>query len=221
LFFWVAEKVAKIIIFRVWLSTCSFIISFRGDTLGLARLPLISTTLKQKSWGASLIRLWSDIIVSKPPDWGPEIRIAGYSFVEPSQFPELDPQLQSFLLRADLPVCIGFGSMPVRDPESLTALVVSAARMCGVRAITNWGRAGLGSGPSVEITDTVYVVNDLPQSILLPHVRVMVHHGGAGTVAAQLLHGVPAVCPSSGTSTFGESGYFRWELHRDQYLLAS
>lgn len=83
--------------------------------------------------------------------------------------------------------------MPVRDPERLTALVLSAVRMCGVRAIISRGRAGLGSGSSIEIPDTVYVVNDIPHSVLLPHVSAMVHHGGAGTVAAQLLHGIPAV----------------------------
>ncbi len=192
-FCWVAEKAANGAVFRIWMSTISSVNSFRERDLGLPRLPCISTAFKDKSWGAPQIGLWSDIVAPKPPDWGPEIRIAGYSFVEPSQPHELDPQLQSFLSGGPPPVYIGFGSMLVRDPEKITALVVSAVRMCGARAIISRGRAGLGSGPSVEIPTTVYVADDIPHYVLLPRVRAMVHHGGAGTVASQLLYGVPAV----------------------------
>ncbi|MGB7093385.1 MAG: nucleotide disphospho-sugar-binding domain-containing protein, partial [Anaerolineales bacterium] len=44
-----------------------------------------------------------------------------------------------------------------------------------------------------ELPDNVYKVGNIPHSWLFPYMAAAVHHGGAGTTAAVLRAGVPAV----------------------------
>jgi sterol 3beta-glucosyltransferase len=72
-------------------------------------------------------------------------------------------------------------------------LVLEAVRLSGQRAIlaTGWGGLSAQNAPP-----GVYVLNAAPHDWLLPQVSAVVHHGGAGTTAAALRAGKPAViCP--------------------------
>ena len=51
-----------------------------------------------------------------------------------------------------------------------------------------WGAFGQGDLPS-----TVIAVRDVPHEWLLPRMRAIVHHGGAGTTGAALRAGVPSI----------------------------
>ena len=84
---------------------------------------------------------------------------------------------------------IGFGSIVIEDPERLTAILLEAVRMAGVRAIISrgWSKLG-GSSPS---TRDVFYLGDCPHEWLFPRVAAVVHHGGAGTTACGLRYGRP------------------------------
>ncbi len=45
----------------------------------------------------------------------------------------------------------------------------------------------------MELSPNVFFVEDVPHSWLFPQVAAVIHHGGAGTTAAALRAGVPAV----------------------------
>ncbi|MGW5524719.1 glycosyltransferase [Gordonia sp. NPDC003950] len=99
-----------------------------------------------------------------------------------------DAQLAEWLDAGDPPVFVGFGSMPVTDPQRVRSLIGVAAAELGVRCVF-----GLGASPGVDADDTsIYHVGAVNHAWLFPHCAAVVHHGGAGTTAAALRAGVPS-----------------------------
>ena len=130
-------------------------------------------------------------MLPKPPDWGPNISIAGYFQLPPlTSPPEVPDDLLQFLAKGAPPIYIGFGSIVVKDSLALTKLIFDAIAEAGVRAVVSVGWAGLGSG---DVPKDVHLVSDIPHSWLFDHVSAVVHHGGAGTTAAGLMAGKPTV----------------------------
>ncbi|MGQ7754229.1 glycosyltransferase [Streptomyces sp. WC2508] len=72
--------------------------------------------------------------------------------------------------------------------ERLGELVAAAVTRAGVRAVVQAGWAGLSA-----VSDDVLAIGDLPHDWLCPRTAAVVHHAGAGTTAAGLRAGVPAV----------------------------
>jgi UDP:flavonoid glycosyltransferase YjiC (YdhE family) len=99
------------------------------------------------------------------------------------------PDLEEFMARGPAPISIGFGSMPSKDSEYLSRAVHDAVERLSVRAVIEPGMASLSA---VDDPMTIHPAN-LPHTWLLPRVRAIVHHGGAGTTAAALDTGVPQV----------------------------
>lgn len=87
------------------------------------------------------------------------------------------------------PVYVGFGSMPVHDPDRLLAAVAGACADLGLRALVSTGWNDFTG----ECPDDVRLVGAVDHGAVLPRCAAAVHHGGAGTVAATLRAGVPSV----------------------------
>jgi UDP:flavonoid glycosyltransferase YjiC (YdhE family) len=66
----------------------------------------------------------------------------------------------------------------------------------------------VATGPGVEprdlgnLPEAVHVEQEVPQAHLLPHVDLVVHHGGTGTVIGALTHGLPQVVVPQGADQF-------------------
>jgi UDP:flavonoid glycosyltransferase YjiC (YdhE family) len=133
----------------------------------------------------------SSSLVSKPKDWGLHLKIAGFSFLPLALSYVPPPELISFLQAGSCPIYIGFGSIVVEDPQSLTAIIFDATRLAGVRAVVSQGWGGLGE--LVNIPSNIFMVGDCPHNWLFTQVSCVVHHGGAGTTAAGLAAGKPSV----------------------------
>ncbi len=92
------------------------------------------------------------------------------------------------------PVYLGFGSMPDADPAELVGALVGGARRAGHRMVLHSGWSELReAGREGLVGDDVLVVGDVPHAWLFPRMAAVVHHGGAGTTAAALRAGAPAV----------------------------
>jgi UDP:flavonoid glycosyltransferase YjiC (YdhE family) len=102
----------------------------------------------------------------------------------------LPAELEAFLVRGEPPVYIGFGSAKTEDPARTTRLFLEAVKRAGVRAVLSRGWAGLGAG---ELPEDVLAIGPVSHSALLPRMRAMVHHGGAGTTHAAARAGIPQV----------------------------
>ena len=70
----------------------------------------------------------------------------------------------------------------------MSRLIVEALRTAGLRGVVQSGWSGLRAEG-----DDMLTVGEMPHSLLFPHMAAVVHHAGAGTTAAALRAGVPAV----------------------------
>ena len=133
---------------------------------------------------------YSPHVIPKPTDWDSHKHVTGYWFLESDEKWQPPAELIRFLETGSSPVYVGFGSMVDREAETLTGLVVDALQQAGRRGILLGGWSELGGG---GLPDTVLKVTEVPHEWLFPRVAAVVHHGGAGTTAAGLRAGVPAV----------------------------
>ncbi|GHC34090.1 glycosyltransferase [Streptomyces cinnamoneus] len=131
---------------------------------------------------------YSPTVVPLPADWRPGLEVAGYWW--PHECADWQPPalVTDFLAAGPPPVFVGFGSMMPGDPEQLGEITARALRLAGVRGIVQSGWAGLS-----VMNDDVITVGPLPHGWLMPRTAAVVHHAGAGTTAAGLRAGVPAV----------------------------
>jgi hypothetical protein len=145
--------------------------------------------------------MWSPSLVPKPKDWGPEVDISGYVFLDLASSFKPPEDLVKFLEAGPPPVYIGFGSIVVDDPDQFTELIFEAVKQAGVRALVSKGWGGFGSNS--DTPDNVYMLENTPHDWLFPRVSAVVHHGGAGTTAAGLKCGKPTmIVPFFGDQPF-------------------
>ncbi|KAF0909448.1 hypothetical protein E2562_036315, partial [Oryza meyeriana var. granulata] len=128
--------------------------------------------------------IWSPYLVPKPKDWGPKIDVVGFCFLDlASNYKPPEPLLK-WLESGEKPIYIGFGSLPIPEPDKLTRIIVEALEITGQRGIINKGWGGLGN--LKEPKESVYVIDNIPHDWLFLQCKAVVHHGGAGTTAASL-----------------------------------
>jgi len=132
---------------------------------------------------------FSPSVVPRPADWPPPLQVTGYWWPAVPTGWTPPPDLTAFLAAGPRPVFIGFGSMAPGQGRRLSGPVLAAIRRTGVRAVVQAGWSGLDVGTA----DDVITVGEVPHEWLFPRVAAVVHHSGAGTAAAGLRAGVPAV----------------------------
>ncbi|KAF8456454.1 hypothetical protein BDZ91DRAFT_852617 [Kalaharituber pfeilii] len=174
-----------------WQGLGDLINRFRKKTLGLEPISTL--------WAPGLLArlkvpttyLWSPSLIPKPADWGPHIDISGFVFLDKADGFKPPSELVEFMEKEpeNPPVYIGFGSIVVDDPDSLTQLIFDAVNETGVRALVAKGWGGLGGEESTP--KEVYMLDNTPHDWLFPKCRAVVHHGGAGTTAIGLKCGKP------------------------------
>ncbi|MEU8682811.1 glycosyltransferase [Streptomyces sp. NPDC048611] len=137
---------------------------------------------------------FSPVVVPRPVDWRRGMDVAGYWWPSEAADWTPEPRLADFLHAGPPPVYVGFGSMEPTDPERLGRLVARALKLAGVRGIVQTGRSGLSADSGLSVAgDEVLTVGEVPHAWLFPKMAAVVHHAGAGTTAAGLRAGVPAV----------------------------
>jgi UDP:flavonoid glycosyltransferase YjiC (YdhE family) len=101
---------------------------------------------------------------------------------------DADEEVASWIAAGTPPICFGFGSVPVESPTDTLAMISAACAQLGERALVCSGSTDFGEVPDGEHVKVVGVVN---YATIFPACRAVVHHGGAGTLAAGLRAGVP------------------------------
>jgi len=184
-----------------WLGTEAFINKFREETLGLPKL------MRGELGGHRLNTLcvpfcymFSPNLVPKPKDWPKHTDIVGNFFAAGKSTHE-DKALQAFLDQDpdNPPIFVGFGSMVIEDPDALAAKISGAAVATNTRIIlqSSWSKMAADGNP------LIYCLGNCPHDWLFPKCAAVVHHGGAGTVAAGLRASKPTlVCPFFGDQHF-------------------
>jgi UDP:flavonoid glycosyltransferase YjiC (YdhE family) len=176
--------------------------NFREKTLGLEPVSQIWAPGALYRMKVPYTYIWSPSLVPKPKDWGPEIDIGGFVFLELASDFKPPQDLQDFLDAGEQPVYIGFGSIVVDDADAFTKMIFKAVELAGVRALVNKGWGGLG-GEGNDTPDNIFMLGNTPHDWLFPRVKAVVHHGGAGTTAMGLKCGKPTmIVPFFGDQPF-------------------
>jgi sterol 3beta-glucosyltransferase len=146
-----------------------------------------------------VIQGFSEHVIPTQLDWGDHVHTTGYWTLDESGW-EPSEALLKFLEAGEPPVFIGFGSMPVPDPEATTRLILEALQRSGRRGLLHAGWAKLGA---VELPDSVFSLEYAPYRWLFPRMAAVIHHGGSGTTGFALRSGVPSmIVPFTGDQPF-------------------
>ncbi|KAF8094274.1 hypothetical protein N665_0367s0057 [Sinapis alba] len=190
----------------IWLGIRDMVNDLRKKKLKLRPVTYLSGT---QSSGSNIPHgyMWSPHLVPKPKDWGPQIDVVGFCFLDLASNYEPPAELVEWLEAGDKPIYIGFGSLPVQEPEVMTEIIVEALERTKQRGIINKGWGGLGN--LKEPKDFVYLLDNVPHDWLFPRCKAVVHHGGAGTTAA----GLKAACPTTIVPFFGDQPFWGERVH--------
>lgn len=161
------------------------------DFFALPPLPAVGTV---RRWfedpGLPFLYAISPSLFPRPKDWPAWHIMTGFwLLLEQAQEP-LPADLEAFLDDGPPPVYIGFGSMTPRAPHRIAAAVLHAAEDLGLRVVLARGWGGL---EPKHLPRWAFLLDEVPHLALFPRVQAVVHHAGAGTVAAALWAGVPQV----------------------------
>ncbi len=183
-----------------WQGLGDLVNDFRVNTLGLEPVSTLWAPGQLYRLRVPYTYLWSPGLVPKPTDWGGEIDIAGFVFLDLASNFKPPDELVKFLKDGEPPIYIGFGSIVVDDPDKFTKMIYEAVEKAGVRALVSKGWGGFGGDDS---SPNVHMLENTPHDWLFPKVKAVVHHGGAGTTAIGLKCGKPTlVVPFFGDQFF-------------------
>lgn len=140
----------------------------------------------------------SPSLLPRPTDWDSRSQITGFLYLPPARRAQ-NPQdsipagLTRWLEAGEAPVYLGFGSIPVPDPEKFTRILRQLLDQTQYRLLFCQGWSHLKDLPQHP---RLYVVETANHDALFPRCRAAVIHGGIGTIAAALKASLPLVIAS-------------------------
>ncbi|WP_330633372.1 polyprenyl synthetase family protein [Halocatena halophila] len=107
----------------------------------------------------------------------------------------LDRATRDFLTDGPAPICLNFGSAAIfgDDGAPWADDLLGSIQRTGRRCIA------IGSNVPASVRSWAYHIDEVPHEALFEHCRAVIHHGGAGTTAACLRAGTPAIIVPSVT----------------------
>lgn len=178
----------------------------RRHVLGIPPAPFWGPFELFNCGGGTILYGYSRHVIPIPADWNDSMHVTGFWPLEPQTGWKPPAELVNFLESGPPPVYIGFGSMVHRKPEEVSEMVVQALSRTGRRGVISSGWGGIGKG---TLPNSVFPIGPIPHGWLFPRMAAVVHHGGAGTTAAGLRAGVPAVV----TPFFGDQPFWGERIH--------
>lgn len=178
----------------------------RRDMLGLPPYPFAGPYWRLRRDGGPVLLAHSPAVLPRPADWPASVHVTGYWWLDHPDW-QMPADLAAFLAAGPPPVYIGFGSMMPGDAAASTAKLVEAVRRAGCRAVLAGGWGGLR--PERPAPD-IFALDAAPHDRLFPHMAAVIHHGGAGTTAAGLRAGVPAII----VPFLADQFFWAWRLER-------
>lgn len=161
---------------------------------GLSAMPVLRSPIARIHRRQSPLLLgWSPHVL--PPDARHEGRLhtTGYWFLDHRKSWQPPDGLIDFLEAGDPPVALGLGSMSglqSADTGRIVSLTAEALGRTGMRGVLLSDQTGIDASLPGNV---IRVGGELPYDWLFPRTTAVVHHGGAGTLAAALRAGVPSV----------------------------
>ncbi|DBA00178.1 TPA: hypothetical protein N0F65_007803 [Lagenidium giganteum] len=193
----------KLVELLMWQGTEHMINEFRTQVLGLRKI-------RKGDGGRDILLdlaiphafMWSPLLVPRPNDWTDIYDVIGtVTLKEAGSKYTPTPELEAFLGNDGGPIFVGFGSMVIEDTVGTTRMIIDAANQANVRVLIQSSWSDMAG--DLEVPDNIFFLGNCPHDWLMPRVRAVVHHGGAGTTAAGLMAGKPTfIVPFFGDQPF-------------------
>ena len=176
----------------MWSTSSSAVKQFWLKKFGHAPQGFSSPFGKQTTRKLPTIVSCSEYVFPKPKDWPQHVYNTGYWFLNEEVGWEPSGDLLDFLQNGTPPVYVGFGSLgDANQAVQTTRLVIEALKSSGQRGVLATGWSGMSKIDAIP--EGIFILESAPHAWLFPRMAAVVHHGGAGTTAAGLRAGVPAV----------------------------
>lgn len=117
------------------------------------------------------------------------MHVTGYYFFPHDDSYDPPNELKEFLEAGKSPACVSFGSMVHKNAEKVDKVIRESLKQTNNRGII---LSGWGSMKRESTEDFLYL-ESAPHDWLLPKCKMLIHHGGAGTISAALRAGTPQV----------------------------
>jgi sterol 3beta-glucosyltransferase len=152
----------------------------------------VSPIQQQIQSGMPVINGYSELLFSHSKKWSKNISTTGSWLIETAKDFTPPEALVQFIEKGEPPVYIGFGSMKDVDSFSTTLkMIAEALAITKQRAVVALGWSKLNNDE--PIPENIFLLGSIPHSWLFPKMKMVVHHGGAGTTAAGLTAGKPTI----------------------------
>ncbi|OAN37603.1 glycosyltransferase [Mycolicibacterium iranicum] len=142
--------------------------------------------------GSLEIQAYDEVVVpglaAEWAHWGDQRPFVGTLALESST--DSDDEVVAWINAGSAPVFFGFGSVPLGSPADTIAMITTVCDQLGERALVG---AGSTDFSGIRHHDRVKLVQQVNYAEIFPLCRAVVHHSGAGTIAACLRAGVPQV----------------------------
>jgi sterol 3beta-glucosyltransferase len=152
----------------------------------------VSPIQQQIESGMPVINGYSELLFSHSGKWGKNIFTSGSLLIETKKDFVPPEALVQFIENIEPPIYIGFGSMKDLDSFKETLKIIAEAlAITKQRAVVALGWSNLNYDE--PIPENIFLLESIPHSWLFPKMKMVVHHGGAGTTAAGLTAGKPTI----------------------------
>jgi sterol 3beta-glucosyltransferase len=148
----------------------------------------ISPLKQQINNGQIVLNGYSPLLFAPDKKWTNNIHTTGSWIIETE--PNFVPPtgLINFIQNGETPIYIGFGSMKNFGSFNETLKIITEAlHLTKQRAVVGLGWTTYTY--KEKLPDSVFLVESVPHTWLFPKMKMVIHHGGAGTTATGLMAG--------------------------------
>jgi sterol 3beta-glucosyltransferase len=133
---------------------------------------------------------YSESVLPTPHDWPATVDVTGFWYMNTEPNWQTPVELARFLEQHPEPIMVGFSSQVARDPRAFTEKVTEAVLRTGKSAILLTGWGGLRQ---TDLPANILIQNAIPYDWIVPRLSGFLHHGGCGSMAMCLRHGIPSM----------------------------
>jgi sterol 3beta-glucosyltransferase len=166
----------------------------------LLGLPVMERSIIKNIARQRILNLYafSPYLLSRPKDWDDNVDIIGFLAIPlykriALHIESAPLELTEWLQKGEKPFYIGFGSIPIPNPDLLVEMVRELLEKTNCRIIFCQGWSQMPDFPEHE---RIYSVKSINHAWLFPQCSEALIHGGIGTIAAVLQAGIPPIVGS-------------------------